>query len=194
MPRRRRRGRHRRPRSRWGAPNAAQAIAEASGGVVDGYVGYAGVEPIISDIGLLTSVNYFGQIDLLVAVKPLLAGDEPRAVELTAKHGEHGVAYNTSKLATLKFGRSIAPAWIADGIRVNVLAPGTTVTPMTEVAMANPEIAALMDENPAPIARWAQPPDIAEAARWLLSDSGYVVGSVLVVDGGIDAAARPDSY
>jgi NAD(P)-dependent dehydrogenase (short-subunit alcohol dehydrogenase family) len=125
----------------------------------------------------------------------MLAGDEPRAIELTAKHGDHGVAYNTSKLATLKFGRSIAPAWIADGIRVNVIAPGTTVTPMTEVAMADPEIAALMDENPAPIARWAQPPDIAEAARWLLSEaSGYVVGSVLVVDGGIDAAARPGNY
>jgi NAD(P)-dependent dehydrogenase (short-subunit alcohol dehydrogenase family) len=125
----------------------------------------------------------------------MLAGDEPLALELAAKHGDQGVAYNTSKLATLKFGRSIAPAWIADGIRVNVMAPGITVTPMTETAMANPEIAALMNENPAPIARWGQPPDIAEVARWLLSDaSGYVVGSVLVVDGGVDAAARPDKY
>jgi 3alpha-hydroxysteroid 3-dehydrogenase len=44
----------------------------------------------------------------------------------------------------------------------------------------------IADENPAPIARWAQPPDIAEAV--------YVVGSALIVDGGIDAAARPDSY
>jgi NAD(P)-dependent dehydrogenase (short-subunit alcohol dehydrogenase family) len=205
--------------------HAAQAIAEASGGVVDGYVGYAGVGPTVADIGLLTSVNYFGQVALLVAIKPLLAaaakpavvvvssiapmvqdcdedsaaamlaGDEQRAIELTAKHGDHGVAYNTSKLATLKFGRSIAPVWIANGIRVNIMAPGTTVTPMTEVAMADPEIAALMRENPAPIARWAQPVDIAEAARWLLSEaSGYVVGSVLVVDGGIDAAARPDVY
>ena len=204
---------------------AAGAIAEASGGVVDGYVGYAGVGPPVGDIGLLTSVNYFGQIDLLSAIKPLLAaaakpavvvvssvapmvqdidgdslkamlaGDEPLAIELTAKHGDQGVAYNTSKLATLKFGRSIAPAWIADGIRVNIMAPGITVTPMTEIAMANPEIAALMNENPAPIARWGQPPDIAEVARWLLSESsGYVVGSVLTVDGGIDALARPDNY
>lgn len=69
------------------------------------------------------------------------------------------------------------------------------MTPMTEIAMANPEIAALMNENPAPIARWGQPPDIAEVARWLLSESsGYVVGSVLTVDGGIDALARPDNY
>jgi NAD(P)-dependent dehydrogenase (short-subunit alcohol dehydrogenase family) len=208
-----------------GRRRAAEVIAEASGGVVDGYVGYAGVGPPVGDIGLLTSVNYFGQINLLSAIKPLLAaaakpavvvvssvapmvqdidddslkamlaGDEPLAIELTAKHGDQGVAYNTSKLATLKFGRSIAPAWIADGIRVNIMAPGITVTPMTEIAMANPEIAALMNENPAPIARWGHPPDIAEAARWLLSESsGYVVGSVLIVDGGIDALARPDNY
>jgi NAD(P)-dependent dehydrogenase (short-subunit alcohol dehydrogenase family) len=208
-----------------GRRRAAEVIAEASGGVVDGYVGYAGVGPPVGDIGLLTSVNYFGQINLLSAIKPLLAaaakpavvvvssvapmvqdidddslkamlaGDEPLAIELTAKHGDQGVAYNTSKLATLKFGRSIAPAWIADGIRVNIMSPGITVTPMTEIAMANPEIAALMNENPAPIARWGQPPDIAEVARWLLSESsGYVVGSVLIVDGGIDALARPDNY
>jgi NAD(P)-dependent dehydrogenase (short-subunit alcohol dehydrogenase family) len=208
-----------------GRRRAAEAIAEASGGVVDGYVGYAGVGPPVGDIELLTSVNYFGQIDLLLAIKPLLAaaakpavvvvssvapmiqdvdddsmkamlaGDEPLAIKLTAKHGDQGVAYNTSKLATLKFGRSIAPAWIADGIRINVMAPGITVTPMTQSAMANPEIAALMNENPAPIARWGQPLDIAEVARWLLSEtSGYMVGSVLIVDGGIDAAARPDNY
>lgn len=204
---------------------ASAAIAELSGGAVDGYIGYAGVGPSVSDIGLLTSVNYFGQVDLLVALRPqlaaaakpavvvvssiapmiqsvdeesleaMLAGDETRAIELTVKHGDHGIAYNTSKLATLKFGRRIAPGWIADGIRVNVIAPGTTVTPMTEVAMADPQIAALMQENPAPIHRWAQPPDIADAACWLFSEgSRYVVGSVLVVDGGIDAAARPENF
>lgn len=208
-----------------GRARAAEAIADVSGRVLDGYIGYAGVGPSVTDIGLLTSVNYFGQVDLLAALRPqlaagakpavvvvssiapmvqgvddesaeaMLAGDEQRAIELTVKHGDHGIAYNTSKLATLKFGRRIAPAWIADGIRVNVIAPGTTVTPMTEIAMADPEIARLMNENPAPIHRWAQPCDIADAARWLLSDgSRYVVGSVLVVDGGIDAAARPENF
>lgn len=208
-----------------GRAKASEAIADVSGGIIDGYIGYAGVGPSVPDIGLLTSVNYFGQVDLLVALKPrlakaakpavvvvssiapmvqgvddesceaMVAGDEQRAIELTVKHGDHGIAYNTSKLATLKFGRRIAPVWIADGIRVNVIAPGTTVTPMTEIAMADPEIARLMNENPAPIHRWAQPSDIADAASWLLSDgSRYVVGSVLVVDGGIDAAARPENF
>lgn len=208
-----------------GRVRAAAAVGDLSGGVIDGYVGYAGVGPSVPDIGLLTSVNYFGQVELLVALRPqlaaaakptvvvvssiapmvqgvdeesaeaMLAGDETRAIELTVKHGDHGIAYNTSKLATLKFGRRIAPVWIAGGIRVNVIAPGTTVTPMTEIAMADPEIARLMNENPAPIHRWAQPSDIADAACWLLSEgSRYVVGSVLVVDGGIDAAARPENF
>lgn len=204
--------------------SAARAIAELSGGAVDGFVGYAGVGPTVADISLLTSVNYFGQVDLLLAVKPLLAaaakpvvvvvssiapmvsesdddsveamlaGDEQRAIELTVKHGDHGVAYTSSKLATLKFGRVIAPQWIADGIRVNVLAPGNTTTPMTDAALADPEIGPLMRSNPVPIGRWAEPADIAEGARWLLSDrSRYAVGSLLIVDGGIDSAARPDT-
>jgi NAD(P)-dependent dehydrogenase (short-subunit alcohol dehydrogenase family) len=204
--------------------DAARTIADLSGGVVDGFVGYAGVGPTVSDISLLTSVNYFGQVDLLLAVKPLLAsapkpvvvvvssiapmvsesddesveamlaGDEQRAIELTVKHGDHGVAYTSSKLATAKFGRGIVLQWIAEGIRVNVLAPGNTTTPMTDAALADPEIGPLMRGTPVPIGRWADPIDIAEGARWLLSDrSRYVVGTLLIVDGGIDSAARPDA-
>jgi NAD(P)-dependent dehydrogenase (short-subunit alcohol dehydrogenase family) len=205
-----------------GRADAATAIAAACGGVLDGFVGYAGVGPTVADIELLTSVNYFGQVDLLVAVKPLLAaaanpaavvvssiapmvsacdddsveamlaGDEERALALTVKHGDYGVAYSSSKLATLKFGRELAIAWIADGIRVNVLAPGNTTTPMTDTTLADAELGPMMRAIPVPVGRWAAPADIAEAACWLLSErSRYVVGSTLVVDGGIDAAARP---
>ena len=204
--------------------DAARAIAELSDGAVDGFVGYAGVGPTVTDISLLTSVNYFGQVDLLLAVKPLLAaaakpvvvvvssiapmvsasddesveamlgGDEQRAIELTVKHGDHGVAYTSSKLATAKFGRGIALEWIAEGIRVNTLAPGNTTTPMTDAALADPEFGPLMRGAPVPIGRWADPVEIAEAARWLLSNrSRYVVGNMLVVDGGIDSAARPNA-
>jgi NAD(P)-dependent dehydrogenase (short-subunit alcohol dehydrogenase family) len=209
------------PEARAGA---ARAIRELSGGEVDGFVGYAGVGPTVSDISLLTSVNYFGQVDLLLAVKPLLAaatkpvvvvvssiapmvsasddesveamlaGDEQRAIELTVKHGDNGVAYTSSKLATAKFGRRIALEWIAEGIRVNTLAPGNTTTPMTDAALADPEFGPLMRSAPVPIGHWAAPAEIAEGARWLLSDrSRYVVGNLLIVDGGIDSAARPDA-
>lgn len=208
-----------------GRADAAHTIAKRCDGRLDGFVGYAGVGPTIEDIELLTSVNYFGQTDLLLALKPclvsaskpvvvvvssiapmvsecdddsvaaMLDGDEERAVALTAKHGDHGVAYSSSKLATLKFGRALAIEWIADGIRVNVLAPGNTTTPMTDTTLADPQFGPMMRAIPVPAGRWAQPHDIAEAARWLLSDrSRYVVGSTIVVDGGIDAMARPVGF
>lgn len=201
---------------------AAEGIGAACGGVLDGFVGYAGVGPTVNDISLLTSVNYFGQMDLLAAVKPLLlaasrpavvvvssvasmvsasdaesvaamvAGDELGALELTARHADTAMAYSSSKLAALQAGRQMALDWIAEGVRVNILAPGCATTPMTDAALADPEMGPLMQGMPIPIGAWAQPEEIAEAARWLLSDSSrYVVGSVLVVDGGIFALTHP---
>ena len=205
-----------------GRTTAAEGIRAASGGSIDGFVGYAGVGPTTPDIALLTTVNYFGQIALLDAVRPMLVagnqpavvivssiapmvspsdeasavamveGDETLAVELTRAHGSKPVAYSTSKLATLRAGRQRAPEWIDDGVRVNVLAPGNTTTPMTDDALADAELGPIMKSIPVPIGAWAEPAAIADAAVWLLSDgSRYVVGSVLVVDGGVDALVRP---
>lgn len=205
-----------------GRAAAAEGIAIACGGVLDGFVGYAGVGPTVSDIQLLTSVNYFGQIELLAAIKPLLlaasrpavvvvssvasmvsatdadsvaamvAGDEPTALKLTARHADAAVAYSSSKQAALHVGRQLALDWIGEGVRVNILAPGCAKTPMTDDALADPEMGPLMQGMPVPIGAWAEPEEIAEAARWLLSDSSrYVVGSVLVVDGGIYALTHP---
>jgi NAD(P)-dependent dehydrogenase (short-subunit alcohol dehydrogenase family) len=207
-----------------GREAALEGIRKACDGVLDGFIGYAGVGPTIGDIALLTSVNYFGQMDLLTGLKPLLAvgdnsavvivssvapllspfddasvaamtdGDEPRAIALTMQHGDAGKAYSSSKLAVLRSGRKLAVAWIAEGIRINILAPGNTATPMTDDALADPNFKQAMQSVPVPIGAWAQPADIAEAACWLLSESSrYVVGSVLVVDGGTDALVRPDS-
>jgi NAD(P)-dependent dehydrogenase (short-subunit alcohol dehydrogenase family) len=91
--------------------------------------------------------------------------------------------------------RRQAPAWAADGIRLNALAPGNTVTPLTDAALADPEIGPLMRQIPMPVGHWAEPREIAAAARWLLGpEASFVVGSVVFVDGGTDALVRPDSF
>ena len=46
-----------------------------------------------------------------------------------------------------------------------------------------------------PVGHWAEPREIAAAARWLLGpDASFVVGSILFVDGGTDTLVRPDSF
>lgn len=101
-------------------------------------------------------------------------------------------AYAAAKAGVVGLTKVAAIEQAPYGIRVNAVAPGFTVTGMTEKSMAdNPEWAraALAAE---PVGRAADPDEIAEAAVWLCSDAAsYVVGHVLVVDGGITVGRRP---
>ncbi len=205
-----------------GRADAVTQVIEAAEGRLDGYGGFAGVPATVDPPSLLVTVSYFGSIAMLdglraalargeapsalavsscaATVAPvddelvatLLAGDEAGAIE-RATHG--GVAYASVKLALARWVRHQAPAWAADGIRLNALAPGNTVTPLTDAALADPEIGPLMREIPMPVGHWAQPREIAAAARWLLGpEASFVVGSIMFVDGGTDALVRPDSF
>lgn len=91
-----------------------------------------------------------------------------------SKHGVHGLT------------RVAAMENAALGIRVNALAPGWTETPMVAQASAqNPGFAQLAT-SAIPAKRGAHPSEIAAAAVWLASEAAsYVMGQMLVVDGGM---------
>ncbi|WP_219414438.1 SDR family NAD(P)-dependent oxidoreductase [Pseudonocardia nigra] len=101
-------------------------------------------------------------------------------------------AYAASKAGVVGLTKVAAIEHAPAGIRVNAIAPGFTLTGMTRQSMAeNPEWAraALAAE---PVGRASEPEEIADAAVWLCSDAAsYVVGHVLVVDGGITVGRRP---
>ena len=93
-------------------------------------------------------------------------------------------------MAVARAARRRSVEWIKDGIRLNVLAPGNSLTPLTQAALDDPEIGPLMRGLPVPFGRWAENEEIADVALWLLGHgSRYLVGSWIAVDGGTDAAS-----
>jgi NAD(P)-dependent dehydrogenase (short-subunit alcohol dehydrogenase family) len=95
----------------------------------------------------------------------------------------HAVAYVASKGGVAMFSRAMAIDHARQGIRVNVICPGPTDTPMLRGAMNPTELEAFADSFP--MGRLAQPEEIANAALFLASDeASFVTGAVFYIDGG----------
>lgn len=94
-------------------------------------------------------------------------------------------AYSPSKAAQIMLMKQMAVEWGPDGIRVNALSPGLTVTPGTAAAYDKPG-ALEQREARIPLRRVAQPEDMAAALSLLIGpDAAYIHGHELVVDGGL---------
>lgn len=95
-------------------------------------------------------------------------------------------AYATAKSAVEGFSRSIAAYYAPHDIRVNVIAPGLTDTPMARRAMENPDILRFVSSKQRlDGGRNALPNDLDGAAVFLLSPAAsFITGQVLAVDGG----------
>ncbi|MBP1157312.1 MULTISPECIES: glucose 1-dehydrogenase [unclassified Paenibacillus] len=97
-----------------------------------------------------------------------------------------GPSYSASKGAIISFTRQVAASYAKKGIRVNVIAPGYVITPMTkEMEEILPELDKVASDA-TPLGRGAQPEEIANIALFLASDeSSFITGSVIVADGGL---------
>ncbi len=94
-------------------------------------------------------------------------------------------AYAAAKGGIVALSRAMASAHAADGIRVNVLAPGLVRTPMSERAANDPDTVAYARVKQPLAGGFLDPDDVARAALFLLSDdSSRITGQVLEVDGG----------
>ncbi|MEU6996205.1 glucose 1-dehydrogenase [Streptomyces sp. NPDC046465] len=95
-------------------------------------------------------------------------------------------AYGASKRALNSLTAAAAETYGPEGIRVNAVAPGTTLTEM--LLEWDEKVPGTIEQlnGRTPLGRAAEPREIAEAAAWLLSDrASYVTGAVLPVDGGM---------
>jgi NAD(P)-dependent dehydrogenase (short-subunit alcohol dehydrogenase family) len=105
---------------------------------------------------------------------------------VVAQPGQPG--YVPSKHGVIGLTKAAAVEYSGRGIRVNVVLPGPTNTPMTQgLLAANPGFLDAL-KTAIPLSRLGEPQEIAEAAAWLASDAAsFVSGASFPVDGGFIA-------
>lgn len=140
----------------------------------------------------ISNANFKGTFFTVTKALPYL-NEGASVILMSSTVAEMGVAGHTVYAATKAAVRSLARTFSAElldrRIRVNVLTPGPVETPIFEqVASTKKEAAAMLKDigNFVPIKRAGLPEEIASAALYLGSDdSAFMVGSELLLDGGM---------
>ncbi|PKM14212.1 MAG: short-chain dehydrogenase, partial [Gammaproteobacteria bacterium HGW-Gammaproteobacteria-2] len=92
--------------------------------------------------------------------------------------------YSMTKAGIVNMTEGFAKELAAHGIRANAVLPGLTDTKFASALTGNPQIMKMM-LSLIPLARMAQPDEIAPAVLFLASPAAaYITGTTLAVDGG----------
>ena len=99
-------------------------------------------------------------------------------------------AIAAAKGAVTGLGLAAAASYVARGLRVNIVAPGLTETPMTEKVTAS-DTARQASVDLHPLGRLGEPGDVAAMISWLLDPAqSWVTGQTFGIDGGL-STLRP---
>jgi NAD(P)-dependent dehydrogenase (short-subunit alcohol dehydrogenase family) len=96
--------------------------------------------------------------------------------------------YSASRAAMINMTRTLAVEWALDGIRVNCIAPGWTMTAALRhaVSTGSLDVSSLIERTP--MGRLPEVNDIASVVVFLASDeSSMVTGHTIPIDGGVTA-------
>ena len=133
-------------------------------------------------------VNVIGTVNACQTLAPLLKQSRGAVVNVASQAALVSLpmqaAYTAAKGAVAALTRSLAIDWAQDGVRVNCVCPGFTLTPMTEAFFENETFTAAATQR-IPLGRILRAPEIAGAIVFLASPlASAVTGVVMPVDGG----------
>ena len=187
--------------SRWEDVDRLVSGAVAGHGRLDVMVNNAGIagrysKPLLEtteeDWDAIMAVNLRGVFLCCKRAVAQMVEQEPvdevrgRVINISSQHGMVGppghVAYAASKGGVVNLTRQLAVDYARRQVLVNAVAPGKILTGSPE--QQDPEALAYSQAR-TPFWRLGRPADVAGAALFLAtSDSGYVSGLNLLVDGG----------
>ena len=182
----------------YAAVQRAFEFARAQLGPVDVLVNAAGwdtperyVDSVPATWQRLIAINLMGVIHTTHAALP---GMEERGygriVNIASDAGRVGssgeAVYSAAKGGIIAFTKTIARESARRGITVNCVCPGPTDTPLlARFTEANPRLVQAL-ERAIPLGRLGQPPDMAPAVAFLVSDgAAFITGQTLSVSGGL---------
>ncbi|MGK0501039.1 MAG: NAD(P)-dependent dehydrogenase (short-subunit alcohol dehydrogenase family) [Oceanicoccus sp.] len=179
---------------------AAVALAEAEFGPLTGMVNSAGVIGVIGSI-TETSVEAFDNTMAILArsvflgvkhaAKAMKANGSGAIVSLASTAGVMGGlgphTYSMAKHGVIGLTKSVASELSSSGIRINAVAPGGTVTPLT-AALTGGDTQLITEsiQSTTPLGVACMAEDIADGILFLLSsEARLITGHTLVIDSGV---------
>jgi len=173
-----------------------EAIAELGG--IDVLVNNAGIqisrpshELSSADFDKVLAVNLRGSfLCAREAIRHFLAEEKPGSiVNVSSVHQlipkPNYLGYSVSKGGMMNLTRTLALEYAANGIRVNAVGPGATVTPINRAWIDDP-VKREMVTSHIPIPRAGESDEMAGVVCFLASDDGaYITGQTIFVDGGL---------
>ena len=140
----------------------------------------------------IVGTNLKGAFFTIQKAVPLLT--RGAAVVLNASINAHmgmpgSSVYSASKAAVVSLAKTLSADLLPRGVRVNVVSPGPVTTPILDrMGLPEDQTRAIKDRitEQVPLRRFGHPDEIAAAVLYLSSgESAFVVGTELVVDGGM---------
>lgn len=136
------------------------------------------------------TLNVLGAMRIVQqSLKQLKGAASASIILMSSVAAKIGMPYHASvaaaKGALEGFALSLSAELASQNIRVNVVAPSLTDTPMAQNLLNTPEKKEASAKRH-PIGRYGNPEDISEAIVFLLSDkSTWITGQIIGVDGGM---------